>query len=44
MEGGCENIALPLTPKLALLSNFPNLDCTGLKLIHLREYMMERDV
>ena len=28
MEGGCENTALPLAPKQAILSDFPNLDST----------------
>ena len=44
MEGGCENIALPLAPKPAILSDLTNLDCTGLKLDNLREYLTERDV
>ena len=44
MEGGCENIALPLAPKPALLSDLRKFDCTELKLIHLREYLTEKDV
>ena len=44
MEGGCQNIGLSPASELALLNNFPNLYCSRLKLIHLREYLTERDV
>ena len=44
MEGVCEKIALPPATKVALSAELPNFDCTGLKLIHLCEYLTERDV
>ena len=44
MEGGCKNISLPPASELALLNNLSNLDCTGLKVDNLQEYLTERDV
>ena len=44
IEEGWEKNALLDAPKLPLLNNLPNFDCTGLKLIHLREYLTERDI
>ena len=47
MEVGCEKIALPPAPELALPSDEiddPKLDSTGLNVTHLREYLTKRDV
>ena len=47
MEAGCEKIALPPASELALQSDNPKLNSTGvqgLNVTHLREYLTERDV
>ena len=44
MDSGCEKIAIPPASELALPSNNPKFDSTGLNVTHLREYLMERDV
>ena len=44
MEAGCEKIALPPASELALLSDNPKLDSTGLNVTHLHEYLTDRDV
>ena len=42
IEGGCEKKALPHASELILPSNNSKLDCMGLKVDNLHEYLMER--
>ena len=44
MEAGCKKIALPPASELALLSDNPKHDSTGLNVTHLCEYLTERDI
>ena len=44
MEPGREKIAIPPASELALPSDNPKLDSTGLNVTQLREYLTERDL